>query len=46
MHKSFDDPPKLAENAKSEEEAMARYRRVRDEIKTLVKSFPELLKKP
>jgi arsenate reductase len=41
IHQGFDDPPKLAENAKNEEEAMAHYRRVRDEIKTFVETLPE-----
>jgi arsenate reductase len=41
IHRGFDDPPKLAENAKNEEEAMAHYRRVRDEIKTFVETLPE-----
>ena len=41
IHKGFDEPPKLAESAKSEEEAMAHYRRVRDEIKAFVESLPE-----
>jgi len=43
IHRGFDDPPGLAENAKSEEEAMAHYRRVRDEIKAFVESFPSAL---
>ena len=30
VHVGFDDPPKLAPNAKTEEEALAPYRRVRD----------------
>ena len=33
IHVGFDDPPKLAEKAAGEEEAMDCYRRVRDEIK-------------
>lgn len=41
IHKGFDDPPKLAENANNEEEAMAHYRRVRDEIKAFVETLPE-----
>jgi arsenate reductase len=41
IHKGFEDPPKLAENAKTEEEAMAHYRRVRDEIRTFVQGLPE-----
>jgi arsenate reductase len=43
IHKGFDDPPKLAEDAKNEEEAMAHYRRVRDEIRKFVETFPEQL---
>lgn len=33
IHQGFDDPPKLAANAASEDEALIHYRRVRDEIK-------------
>jgi len=36
IHRGFDDPPKLAAEAKSEEEALAHYRRVRDEIREFV----------
>ena len=36
VHQGFDDPPKLAENAQSEEEAMIHYRRVRDEIREYI----------
>ena len=36
LHKSFEDPPFLAKNAKTEDEALAHYRRVRDEIKEFV----------
>jgi len=36
LHKSFEDPPFLAREAKTEEEALAHYRRVRDEIKEFV----------
>jgi len=36
LHKSFEDPPFLAKGAKTEEEALAHYRRVRDEIKEFV----------
>jgi len=43
MHTGFDDPPKLAANAATEEEALAHYRRVRDEIRTFVESLPESL---
>ena len=43
IHKGFDDPPRLAKGAKSEEEALEHYRRVRDEIKGFVKTLPETL---
>lgn len=36
LHKSFEDPPFLAKEAKTEEEALAHYRRVRDEIREFV----------
>ena len=41
IHQGFADPPKLAEEAKNEEEAMAPYRRVRDEIRAFVKTLSE-----
>jgi len=43
VHRGFDDPPRLAETAKSEEEALTHYRRVRDEIRTFVTALPENL---
>ena len=43
LHVSFDDPPRLARNAKTEEEALGHYRRVRDEIREFVERLPELL---
>ena len=43
IHVGFDDPPKLAENAASEEEAMTHYRRVRDEIRAFVEQLPDVL---
>ena len=42
-HIAFDDPPKLAEEAQSEEEALKHFRRVRDEIKTFINSLPDRL---
>jgi arsenate reductase len=42
-HISFDDPPKLAKGAKSEEEALVHYRRVRDEIHSFVEKLPGIL---
>ena len=43
MHVDFDDPPQLARDAHTEEEAMGHYRRVRDEIRAFVASLPESL---
>jgi arsenate reductase (thioredoxin) len=45
IHHGFDDPPKLANEAKSEEEALSHYRRVRDEIKEFVDTLPVSLPK-
>jgi arsenate reductase (thioredoxin) len=36
MHRGFDDPPRLAVRAESEEEILEMYRRVRDEIRSFV----------
>ncbi|OGL62556.1 MAG: arsenate reductase, partial [Candidatus Tectomicrobia bacterium RIFCSPLOWO2_12_FULL_69_37] len=41
LHRGFDDPPRLAGGARSEEEALAHYRRVRDEIRAFIESLPE-----
>jgi arsenate reductase (thioredoxin) len=43
LHLGFDDPPRLAAGAGSEVEALAPYRRVRDEIKAFVESLPGTL---
>ncbi|HRS03175.1 MAG TPA: arsenate reductase ArsC [Treponema sp.] len=43
IHHSFQDPPTLAKTAKSEEEVLSIYRRVRDEIRDFVKTLPEAL---
>jgi arsenate reductase len=40
IHVGFDDPPQLAKSAKSEEEALVHYRRVRDQIRDFVKKIP------
>jgi arsenate reductase len=42
-HVGFDDPPKLAAGAATEEEALGHYRRVRDEIRAYVERLPEAL---
>ncbi len=43
VHVGFDDPPKLAANSSTEEEAFAHYRRVRDEIKAFIETLPAWL---
>jgi len=43
LHWGFEDPPKLAENAATEDEAMSHYHRVRDEIKAFVEKLPDAL---
>lgn len=43
IHHGFEDPPRLAADAASEEEALAHYRRVRDEIGAFVREFLEAL---
>jgi arsenate reductase len=45
VHVSFDDPPRLAADAKDEQQALNIYRRVRDEIKNFVEKLPEILEK-
>jgi len=45
IHVGFDDPPGLAADAATEEEALAHYRRVRDEIRAFVEQLPDVLKK-
>ena len=43
IHKGFDDPPVLAADAGGEKEAMAHYRRVRDQIRDFVENLPDSL---
>lgn len=43
VHVGFDDPPRLAKDAASDDEAMPHYRRVRDEIRAFVETLPESL---
>jgi arsenate reductase len=43
VHVGFADPPQLARNACREEEAMAHYRRIRDEIRMFVEGLPQAL---
>jgi arsenate reductase len=44
-HFGFDDPPALAKFAKTQEEMLGHYRRVRDEIKSFVEKLPEIILK-
>lgn len=46
VHAGFDDPPRLAQNARSEEDAMVHYRRVRDQIRAFVATLPGALLPP
>jgi arsenate reductase (thioredoxin) len=40
LHVGFDDPPRLAQDAATEEEVLKPYRRVRDEIRDWIKALP------
>ncbi|MCP4726677.1 MAG: arsenate reductase ArsC [bacterium] len=43
IHAGFDDPPGLAKDAATEEEALVHYRRVRDEIREFISEMPDNL---
>jgi arsenate reductase (thioredoxin) len=43
IHVAFDDPPTLAAHETAQEDSLKHYRRVRDEIRTFVRGFPETL---
>jgi len=43
VHHPFDDPPQLARDATSEQQVLAIYRRVRDEIREFVLTLPAAL---
>ncbi len=45
VHVGFADPPELARTARNEEEALAVYRRVRDEIRAFVETLSGALEK-
>ena len=45
IHVGFDDPPKLAQRARTEKEALDYYRRVRDEIRVFISKLPEVLRR-
>ncbi len=44
IHVGFDDPPRLAKEAATEEQALDAYRRVRDEIRAFIETLPEALR--
>jgi len=46
IHIGFDDPPRLAQTAKTEEKALVHYRRVRDEIRRFVEQIDQYLAFP
>ena len=43
VHRGFDDPPRLAAGAKSQEETFGPYVRMRDEIKAFIEQLPDAL---
>jgi arsenate reductase len=43
VHVAFEDPPKLAKEAVTEQEALDCYRSVRDEIRAFIETLPEAL---
>ena len=43
IHISFDDPPRLARDAGSDDEAIPHYRRVRDQIRAFIETLPTTL---
>lgn len=43
VHVGFDDPPKLAKEAKTEDEALGHYRRVRDEIRNAIANIEDVI---
>ncbi len=43
VHVGFEDPPALTKNMSGEEEILAVYRRVRDEIEAAIRRLPEEL---
>ena len=43
LHYSFEDPPRLAKSAKSEEEILDCFRKVRDDIKEMIENLNDYL---
>ena len=46
VHVGFDDPPSLTKNFTDEEEILAVFRRVRDEIRDFVMGLPDSMQTP
>lgn len=46
VHRGFEDPPRLAKGARTDDDAMPHYRRVRDEIRAFVLTLPEAITLP
>jgi len=46
VHVGFDDPPRLAKDAKTEDEALGHYRRVRDEIRRFIENLEQYIPMP
>lgn len=44
LHRGFEDPPRLVKSAATEEEALAHYRRIRDEIRAFIEQLPDQMK--
>ena len=44
IHRGFDDPPRLAADARDDDEALPHYRRVRDEIRDFINQLPAELR--
>ena len=45
VHVGFEDPPRLARRANSDDEALPHFRKVRDEIRAFIESLPQALDK-
>lgn len=43
VHKGFEDPPKLAQNAKTDAEKLVYYKEVSEQIRDFVKTLPQFL---
>jgi SAM-dependent methyltransferase/protein-tyrosine-phosphatase len=46
VHVPFDDPPRLARDARTDEQALPHYRRVRDQIRSFIENLPAALAMP